>query len=344
MPSFFSTTLTPALQMIAAVAAIICSAYLASTAAATLLEAAQQQRDVQRLRLRLQGKHAGADPLLSGTEQLQASFWKRPLLGSEEGGLCQTFCARTQLGHALLQLFDRAGLESCREAVLQWWLLAAGVLMLLVAAASSALLALACAVLVVAGSLGLLQSRADKRRQALRQAIPDMLDELAQSLRAGRSFPQALRFVLEGQPADSPTNKLLRRLDADASLGRSCGDTLRELAAKTDLRELKSIAAVLDITAQIGGSAPALYEQVATSIRQDLLLNKKLKVQTAQGRSSVRLVGTVPFALIALMSLVMPGYLGQWLNTSGGQFLFALALCLVAVGFFWVRSVVNIRV
>jgi len=258
--------------------------------------------------------------------------------------LVRNYCLRSEQGKRLLGLLDRAGLSSKSEGLLQWWLLLVGLLTLFALVFSSLLLSLVVVFLAAVGSFAYLQGRVDKRKQALRASIPDMLDELAQSLRAGRSFPQSLNYVLNAQSPDSVLIDLLRRLDADARLGRNCAKSLKELSTASGLRELKSVAAVLEISSRVGGSTPSLFEQIATSIRQDLMLNNKLKVQTAQGRSSVRLVGAVPFALIGLMSLLMPGYLRLWLSTLGGQALFALSMLLVAVGFYWVRTVVNIHV
>jgi Flp pilus assembly protein TadB len=44
------------------------------------------------------------------------------------------------------------------------------------------------------------------------------------------------------------------------------------------------------------------------------------------------------------MSLVMPGYLKDWLATTTGQLLCALAFLLLITGFLWVRKVVRIDV
>ena len=331
-----------------AACAVGCTWYAVSTLASMLFDVAQAQRDEQQLRLRLQGKIASeamlANSETGSREGVTLSLWKRPLWGSKTSGPCRTLCEHSVAGRRFLRLLEQAGFVEHIEAVLQWWLAVLLSFMILGVALGSPLLSIAMAVLMVIGSLVYVQACADGRRQALRAAIPDMLDELAQSLRAGRSFSQALRFVLDGQSEDSPTIDVLRRLDADASLGRNYSKSLHDMAGATELRELKSVAAVIDITAQIGGSAPALLEELATSIRQDLMLDKKLKVQTAQGRSSVRLVGSIPFILIGLLSLMMPGYLGLWLSTAGGQMLFVLAIGLVVVGFLWVRSVVNIHV
>ena len=256
----------------------------------------------------------------------------------------KTYCRCFKQGRALLDLLNRAGLDSRAEALLQYWFVLVGFLALFAFVWSSFMLSCIFVLLAVGGSFAYLQGRVDKRKQALRASIPDMLDELAQSLRAGRSFPQSINYVLNAQSPDSVLLDMLRRLDADARLGRSCAESLKELSLVSGLRELKSVAAVLEISLRVGGSIPSLFEQIATSIRQDLMLNNKLKMQTAQGRSSVRLVGSVPFLLIGLMSLVMPGYLRLWLSTFGGQMLFGLAMFLVAIGFYWVRTVVNIRV
>jgi len=304
------------------------------------LESLQKQREVQRMSIRLQESVLATDDGTGNSDKEKRAGLKVLVAGEP----ITKFCLRYGLGRQLLQLMDKAGLSDRREAYFQWLFMLAGLVALCTFALSSVLMMFVLVILLIAASFAALQTRADKRTQELRAALPDLLDELAQSLRAGRSFPQSLNFVLHAQAAGSPLVSILTRLDADARLGRNCSQSLQDLAVATGLRELKSIASVLDITTRVGGNTPSLFEQAATSIRQDLMLNKKLKVQTAQGRSSVRLVGSVPFALIGLMSIIMPGYLGLWLSSSGGQLLFAVAMILVAVGFFWVRSVVDIRV
>jgi tight adherence protein B len=270
-------------------------------------------------------------------------FWKRTLIVGSGEPLFDLL-GSMKWGRSLVNLFEQAGYRDVRESFLQWWLFAAAVLSALLLVFGSWAMSIAGIVLLVTLSITTLQNRASKKLDEMRSQLPDTLDELAQSLRAGRSFPQAVNFVYQSYSVENPLYGVLARLDAEASLGHSCSQSLRELSKTTKLAELNSLAAVIDITSRVGGSSPALFERLATSIRQDLLLNKKLRVQTAQSKSSVRLVGSVPFVLIGLMSLMMPGYLGLWLSTTSGQALFALALVLIVVGFLWVKQVVNIGV
>ena len=314
-----------------ALVSVLCAALASGVLALALLEKMQSVRESERRKQRLK----------EGSVEVGAT---QDCSSDVRSDTLSVVLSKNELGERLLQLMKQAGFERQKENYLQRWLITAGLIFFFTSVFTSLLLACTALILLIAASLAYLQVSADKRKQALRAALPDMLDELAQSLRAGRSFPQSVSFVLDAQQEGSPLVDLLKRLDADLRLGRNSAQSLQDLSRTTELRELKSIAAVLEIASRVGGSTPTLFEQIATSIRQDLMLNEKLKVQTAQGKSSVRLVAAIPFALIALMSLIMPGYLGLWLASRGGQFLFALAMCLVAVGFFWVRSVVDIRV
>ena len=314
--------------------ALICAAFTIGIFAFMVSERLQLTHDLECRKQRLQTGLVAVPSVTAGTSTLARS----------SAGSLYEMCLKIGIGKKLLHLMKQAGLESQSELYLKRYLVAAALIFLFTFVLFSFLLACTALILMTAASLAYLQAVADKRKQALRAALPDMLDELAQSLRAGRSFPQSVSFVLGVQQDGSPLIDLLRRLDADLKLGRNSAKSLEGLSQTTGLRELKSITAVLEIASRVGGSTPSLFEQIATSIRQDLMLNEKLKVQTAQGRSSVRLVGAIPFVLIALMSLIMPGYLGLWLSSRGGQLLFVLAMCLVSCGFFWVRSVVNIRV
>ncbi|MCL2525516.1 MAG: type II secretion system F family protein [Coriobacteriia bacterium] len=319
------------------IAALVLFSLTATLLANALLLALRRAQKRHTLTRRL---HERVDD--ASTSQNEDSLFRRAL--APQMALAQQL-NRFSWGKRILRLMERAGLGDRVEPCLQWWLLsmlAMSTVLLLVMHFS--VLALSGALLFCIMTLVYLQSLADKRKQLLRAGLPDMLDELAQSLRAGRSLPQSYRLVSEAQGPESAVVDVLRRLDANAQLGRCAARGLSKLSELRDVRELKSIASVIEISSRVGGSTPALFEQSATTIRQDLMLNNKLLVQTAQGRSSVRLVGAVPFVLIGFMSLLMPGYLLAWLSTRGGQLLFALALVLIALGFFWVRSIVNIKV
>jgi tight adherence protein B len=242
----------------------------------------------------------------------------------------------------LLRLLAEAGVRQRAEELLQWTLVGSVVGGAVLTLLTSPGIALVVLIAAFTCAYVRLRSRADTRRQLLRAQIPDLLDGLAQALRAGLSFPQAVSRMAADSPA--PVASLVAALDVDLNCGRSIAEGFERFGQTAQLRELRMVSAAVSLMHRVGGNAPAMLEQTAGVIRQDLLLNRSLKTQTAQGRMSVRLVGSVPFVLVALMSIVLPDYLRSWLASGLGRAMFAAAIVLLLTGFLWVRKVVDIAV
>jgi len=176
----------------------------------------------------------------------------------------------------------------------------------------------------------------------MRAALPELLDQLAQTLRAGLSLHQAILRV-EEQP-DAALSELLHALTVDLSLGYSVSESLERFQAKVPLPELRMVALALELTSRTGGNIAELLERSAGLQRQSLQMLRSLRAQTAQGRMSVRLVVAIPLGLVAVMALVMPDYLGSFLSSRLGLSLAMLACVLLGIGFIGVRRVVNVEI
>jgi len=183
--------------------------------------------------------------------------------------------------------------------------------------------------------------RRPREVERMRAALPDLLDQLAQTLRAGLSLRQAIARV-EEQP-DAALTELLHSLSVDLSLGLSVGESLERFQAKVPLPELRMVALALELTSKTGGNIAELLERSAGLQRQSLQMLRSLRAQTAQGRMSVRLVIAIPLGLVGVMALVMPDYLGSFLASGLGLSLAALAAVLLVIGTIGVRRVVNIE-
>ena len=184
--------------------------------------------------------------------------------------------------------------------------------------------------------------RVPRETARMRAALPELLDQLAQTLRAGLSLHQALMRI-EGQTSAALAD-LLHALNVDLSLGYSVSESLERFQEKVPLTELRMIALALELQHRTGGNIAELLERSAGLQRQSLQMMRSLRAQTAQGRMSVRLVVCIPLGLVAVMALVMPDYMGTFLSSGLGLGLAVLAIVLLCAGFIGVRRVVNIEV
>lgn len=96
--------------------------------------------------------------------------------------------------------------------------------------------------------------------------------------------------------------------------------------------ELAFVAVALDVQHRSGGSLAAVLDAARESVESEIDLARSLKVQTAQAQLSARIVTAMPFVLIALFSLMSPGFLSPFFESMAGMALLAAALVMQVAG------------
>ena len=128
----------------------------------------------------------------------------------------------------------------------------------------------------------------------------------------------------------------LGELFLSAALVLQTGGTASEALAlfrqRADVPELAFVAVALDVQHQSGGSLAAVLDAARESVESEIDLARSLKVQTAQAQLSARIVTAMPFVLIALFSLMSPGFLSPFFESMAGMALLAAALIMQVAG------------
>ena len=106
-----------------------------------------------------------------------------------------------------------------------------------------------------------LRDRIRRRQREMRHLLPYALDLLTLSVEAGLDFTEALQRIvrrLGTSPLGEEFGETLRQIQ----LGKTRGQALRDLAARVDLSELRSVVGALIQTDELGGNlGPALRAQ-----------------------------------------------------------------------------------
>lgn len=80
------------------------------------------------------------------------------------------------------------------------------------------------------------------------------------------------------------------------------------------------------------------------SIEDDLEMSRSLRTQTAQARLSARIVTAMPFALVALFSILSEGFLTPFFESVPGMVMLGVALLMQVAGVLIVRNMLNVEV
>jgi tight adherence protein B len=198
-------------------------------------------------------------------------------------------------------------------------------------------LLLAGAALVLARLL--LRSRTTKRRTDLEKQLPDLLQQLISSLRAGYGVMQAIDAASR-EMAD-PMAGELHRLFTEVQLGRDLTESLRALSGRLAGQDFEWVVQAIEINREVGGELVEVLESVADTIRARDHLRRQVKTLSAQGRLSARILLAMPFVMAGLLSLMSPGYLTPLFSQAIG--ILVVGVLLMVIGWVWTRRLVRPR-
>jgi tight adherence protein B len=180
-----------------------------------------------------------------------------------------------------------------------------------------------------------------RRCRAFSDQLPDTLQILAGSLRAGYGLMQAVDAVAREAP--SPTAEEFRRVILENRLGRDLTEALQAMADRLGTEDLLWVVQSVDIHREIGGDLAAIFDTVSGTIRERGQLLRQVSALTAEGRLSAYVLVAMPFCLGLVMKAVNPGYFSL-LTHGAGLAMVAVGLGLIGVGALWFRKLCNFAV
>lgn len=293
--------------------------YLGQAGLATLL--GQRRRSADRLRT-LTGEEAGAP----------AIELRRNLRG-----------ARSPLSRWLARLVVQSGTTRSPVALCA---MAAGLALLLYlvlpGAAHASLRALLALIL---GGLGIVAWLRILRRRRIAQfgeSLPEILDIITRSLRAGHPLPVSLSLVARETPA--PAGPEFALLVDEISYGRSVPEALERLYQRVGYPELRFVVAAVSVGQQTGGNLGEILGRLSRTLRERQRLVRKVRALSAEGRFSGVALSILPVALFLLINLVSPAYYAEfWTSPAAGKIL-AVSLALLVAGNVVILRLVNLKV
>ena len=93
-----------------------------------------------------------------------------------------------------------------------------------------------------------------------------------------------------------------------------------------------------------GGNLSELLLTVADTMTQRERLRRDVAALTAEGRISALVLACLPVGLGVLMYVINPDYMSKLFDDTLGNIMFGLAILGMAVGFLWMRSIINIEI
>jgi tight adherence protein B len=172
--------------------------------------------------------------------------------------------------------------------------------------------------------------------------MPDAMELLARSLRAGHTLNSTLELVSQEIPA--PLGTEMRITYEEQRLGLSMGQALTRMGERVASRDLRYFVTAVLIQLETGGNLAEILENIGTIIRDRLKLKSKVKGLTAEGRFSAVILVLLPvLTFVALLFLNRP-YAMVLLTDPLGVHVLTAACVSVLIGALVMKRMVAIKV
>jgi tight adherence protein B len=199
--------------------------------------------------------------------------------------------------------------------------------------------------LIVGGGVWPFMSLTRKRMQrlfAIEQQLPETLDLISRSLRAGHAFPSALSMV--ANEGTEPIASEFRVVFEEINFGVSTQNALLNLVTRVPSTDLRYFVMAVILQRETGGNLAELLDQLATLIRERFKLIGRIRVLSAEGKLSAWILTLLPFVVAVIVNLLNPGYMSLlWTDPAGIRVALG-ALGLMAFGIFWMWRIIKIRI
>ena len=194
-----------------------------------------------------------------------------------------------------------------------------------------------------------LNRRKNGRLNAFNKQLPDTITLLANALRAGSSFLQAIELVVrESRP---PISLEFSRVIREVNLGLPFEQALENMVRRVRSDDLELMATAISIQHSVGGNLAEILDSIAFTIRERIRIKGEIRVLTAQQRLSGYVVALLPVGILIFLWIAAPDFMAPMFNPEAsiaglpaGAVIMGIGGIMMFIGFILIRRIVDIEV
>ena len=181
-----------------------------------------------------------------------------------------------------------------------------------------------------------------KRRNKFAALLPDAVDVLVRSLRAGHPLPIAISMV--GREMSDPIGTEFGMTADEMTYGLDLETAMNNMNSRVGQDDLALLTVAVSIQAKTGGNLAEILSNLSKVLRARFKMRRRIKAVSAEGRISAIGLSILPFLVFGILSAVAPDFYGDVWHEPITQKILAFAVGLMSVGNIIMFRMVNFRI
>ncbi|MFC9772196.1 MULTISPECIES: type II secretion system F family protein [unclassified Pseudarthrobacter] len=192
---------------------------------------------------------------------------------------------------------------------------------------------------VPVGMLGFLSVLESKRRSRFDEQLPDTLQMLTGSMRAGHSLLRAIDA--SARESDAPMSEELARIVNETRIGRDLNASMTDVAVRTRSEDFAWISQAIEIHREVGGDLAEVLDHVGETIRDRNQIRRQVKALSAEGKMSAAVLMGLPVVLFFALIFINGQYAKTFTSTVPGFLMLGAAAIMLTAGGFWLSRLIK---
>jgi tight adherence protein B len=160
-----------------------------------------------------------------------------------------------------------------------------------------------------------------RRFKKFAKEFPNAIDVIVRGVKSGLPAVDCLRIV--SVEAQDPVREEFREIIEDQTLGLPIDQAVQQLPERIPLAEAKFFAIVMSMQSRTGGSLSEALGGLSKVLRERQKIQAKIRSVSAEAKTSAGIIGSLPIAVLAILSIASPKYIEPLYITFAGKMLLA---------------------
>ena len=189
--------------------------------------------------------------------------------------------------------------------------------------------------------LSLMALRA-RRQRRFESQLPEAIDVMVRSLRAGHPVPVAISMVAREMP--DPVGSEFGMVADEMTYGLDLEAAMANMRSRAGQTDLSFLVVAISIQSKTGGNLAEVMSNLSRMVRERAKMRRKIRSLSAEGRVSALVLSILPVALYSLLNVLNPSFY----SAVRGDVVFMpfvyLGMFLWATGIYTMYRMVNFKV
>lgn len=180
-----------------------------------------------------------------------------------------------------------------------------------------------------------------RRRKVFGNQLPEAIELVVRSLKAGHPVPVAIALV--GRELPDPIGSEFGIVADEVTYGSELVEALRKMQQRVGQEDLPLFLTAVSIQATSGGNLREILQSLADVVRQRIKMRRKIKAISAEGRISAYFLTAMPILLMGAIMVMSPDYYGEVMGETMTQVGLAAAGGWLLVGNLMMKKLISFR-